>query len=320
MFFHRKQKPYRQTAIACLDQDGNEYDAEVCKQVDELYAKIEDDVEEKNRNGFDFTGLDYEQYVQQKFETFIESDPEAEKRVKRSMFKKSMIMQCIQNGCNRLSDCALGNTYIEFPGGMEEFPGGYTTLIEFLTANIPESTIKLNHAVERISKDGDNLAVKCQSGHVFHTKHVIVTCSLGVLKTAYKTLFEPGLLDDSKTEAINKLAIGLYLKVYLVYEDLSFFPPSIDAIHLISFGDDQPDSWLSRLPELDRVYENVLRIRLIGDCAPDVEKLSDEELGGQITEHIRRLLKTQDVPLPKRIIRLKAILLRRRKYWFLYSL
>jgi hypothetical protein len=316
VFFHVKEKLYSEKNIICLDQDGNQYDSKTCKEMDDLVFEIEADLEQKRKEKVDFCGLNYGKYFQDKLEEHIENDSDDMKQVRRVMFEKSVYLQCIQNGCNKLSDCAIDMPYEEFPGELEEFPAGYSKLIEFLIEQLPKSTIKLNHVVLHISRVGDNLKVDCKNGQVFYTKHVIFTCSLGVLKKHNKSMFDQFLLDHKKIEAINKLSIGLYFKAYLVFDDMTFFPSSTDAIHLISFDGqsdtDEPHNWLAKIPKLEKIYENVLRIRIIGNCAPYVENLSDEELCSKITEHMKRLLKNNNIPLPKRLIRFKVFFFEKR--------
>jgi hypothetical protein len=101
----------------CLDKDGNLYDSAICKELDNFLIEQEDRLTQDYANQVDFSGVDYEEYLLQKLETHIEQDSDAVKQVKRRMVKKSIYLQCISNGCDRLSDCRVDKPYTELPGG-----------------------------------------------------------------------------------------------------------------------------------------------------------------------------------------------------------
>jgi monoamine oxidase len=102
------------------------------------------------------------------------------------------------------------------------------------------------------------VTVVCSDGSIYEADHVIVTVSLGVLKSSPK-LFSPPL-PQPKREAINNLGIGVVIKV-----SLEFSSPLVDddyyKIGLIwSNGYDhilQVYPWLSKLYTFSRIgYSN----------------------------------------------------------------
>jgi hypothetical protein len=90
----KEYKQYIERTLVCLDQDGNEYDSNVCRAVDLIMLKIEEDLEQKNKSNYNFEGLDYQEYVEDKFESYIQNDPDDLKRIKRVMFKKTIYDKC----------------------------------------------------------------------------------------------------------------------------------------------------------------------------------------------------------------------------------
>lgn len=65
------------------------------------------------------------------------------------------------------------------------------------------------------------MLVHCDNGHVFTADHVIVTASLGYLKSEYSVLFEPSL-PYQKIEAIEHLGYGCVDKFVIQFEEELF--------------------------------------------------------------------------------------------------
>lgn len=66
------------------------------------------------------------------------------------------------------------------------------------------------------------MSIQCSDGSSYDCEHVIVTCSLGVLKENYTTMFSPQL-PKLKVNAIEGLAIGTVDKIFLEF-DKPFWP------------------------------------------------------------------------------------------------
>lgn len=100
--------------------------------------------------------------------------------------------------------------------------GGYGQLANGLALSPNALDIRYNHAVKQIRYaegsdqrmvDGESatITVECNNGEMIRADTVVVTVSLGVLKSG-QVNFEPAL-PAQKTEAISRLGFGLLNKV-----------------------------------------------------------------------------------------------------------
>lgn len=121
----------------------------------------------------------------------------------------------ISNG----SDKADPTSYHEFsfPLGDRNIPicGGYRKIVESLEADIPQEMIHFNKEVCNIDWSNSEVSVYCTDDTVYIGDHVIITVSLGVLKSTQ--LFSPPL-PLRKQEAINKLGFGLVVKLGMKFD------------------------------------------------------------------------------------------------------
>jgi len=197
-----------------------------------------------------------------------------------------------------------------------EFPGGYSTFISYLTEELPRELIKTSHPVKSITlaptvdtdtpRDLVKLQVECYNDVRFECRHVIVTCSLNYLKKNHRTLFPSGLFPEKKINTINRMSMGLVDKIFMVFDDMSFWPEDTNSVHPLFFNDDEYDiktRWYYKVFTFDKFYDNVLLVWLSGDEADYVETLPDSEVSRELTGLLKRLLKKDDVPEPTELIR-----------------
>lgn len=213
------------------------------------------------------------------------------------------------------SSLQYAGAHEDIPGGNVKLPLGFTGVVRSLTANLESDTIKLGTAVTQIQWDGVDcpVNVSCITNHGQEAKytcdHIVVTCSLGVLKKAVenKALFRPQLPAD-KREAVNKIGFGTVNKIFLHY-DQPFWSPGSASVKLAWSGDytdvDEEKEWYRRIYSFDEVMDNpsVLVAWISGRAAVHVETLSDEEVGQTCTTILRQFLNNSDVPEPSRILR-----------------
>jgi len=197
------------------------------------------------------------------------------------------------------------------------FQKGFSKLINFIAEKIPKSSILLNHPVKNIrlanyileqeSSQDTEMLVECYNGTMFKAKHVVVTCSVNFLQKNHSTLFGPSILSEKKISAINAVKMGTVNKIFLFYDDLSFFPKQANAIHPLYFDEKQFDDvnkyWLHKTYTFDKFYDNLILVWITGVEADYVETLADEEIATVLTSLLRKLLPNNNVPKPSKIFK-----------------
>lgn len=103
--------------------------------------------------------------------------------------------------------------YVELAGGDQVIDGGYATIVELLAEGLD---VRTSTPVTAIDTTGD-VAVVRADGEDLEARRVIVTVPLGVLK-AGTISFEPPL-PERTTSAIERLGMGSFEKVVLVFEE-----------------------------------------------------------------------------------------------------
>jgi monoamine oxidase len=109
-------------------------------------------------------------------------------------------------------------------------PGGYQDVIRTIyEASNPN--IRFNQKVVAIDYSGDLVSLITQDGSIYHSKAVISSLPLGVLKKNLVT-FSPQL-PASYFRAINSITCGIANKIYLKFEE-DFWTKKGDWIFLYS--------------------------------------------------------------------------------------
>ncbi|DAZ99632.1 TPA: hypothetical protein N0F65_001869 [Lagenidium giganteum] len=163
------------------------------------------------------------------------------------------------------------------PAGMERF-------IDALSKPVQES-IRTNTRVDRIDRasgsDGRTL-VQCSNGVTYDAEHVLVTTSLGYLKTS-ELRFEPAL-PEAKQAAIDRSQMGHYMKVLLRFPHV-FWPETA-----VFIGQTQRADVSLNFPVFFNYHfaksVPVLETVLIGEAAAEASKLSDEEIVAAAFAHV----------------------------------
>ncbi len=176
--------------------------------------------------------------------------------------------------------------------------------------NHPVKNIRLsNYDLEQqeSSTNDTEMLVECNNGTIFKTKHVVLTCSVNFLQKNYATLFGPSILSEKKINAINAVKMGTVDKIFLFYDDLTFFPKQANAIHPLFFDEKQFDDvnkyWLHKVYTFDKFYDNLIVVWITGVEADYVEKLPDQEIATVLTNLLRKLLSNNNVPKPSKIFK-----------------
>ncbi|MCO5580038.1 hypothetical protein L7F22_033904 [Adiantum nelumboides] len=126
-------------------------------------------------------------------------------------------------------DMDSNDEYWEYPGEHKTIGHGYSSIIQYLAASLPEKIIQFNKQVSKIawfnSLSAGPVHINCEDGTSYEAEHVIVTVSLGILKAEVPSalvsksvqpnrLFHPPL-PAWKLSAISKLGFGVVDKCFL---------------------------------------------------------------------------------------------------------
>eukprot|EP00250_Pteridium_aquilinum_P011509 c20115_g1_i1 orf=137-1909(+) len=123
-------------------------------------------------------------------------------------------------------DMQSNDEYWEYPGEHKTIGNGYSSIIQFLAASLPEKTIHLNKQASRIAwlNPSAPAHIHCEDGTSYEADHVIITVSLGVLKAEGSSglakslqlnrIFHPPL-PPWKLQAISKLGFGVVDKCFV---------------------------------------------------------------------------------------------------------
>ncbi|KAK9149039.1 hypothetical protein Scep_007796 [Stephania cephalantha] len=206
--------------------------------------------------------------------------------------------------------------YQEFPGEEITIAKGYSSIIEYLASAIPlgmihlsKKVVKVEWCVEEISVnyDGFSTPVKLhfEDGSVMEADHVIVTVSLGVLKSGIKDQHGNGMfsppLPSFKTQAISRLGFGVVNKLFLQLNQNQnqnqVFPSLQMAFHQDnSCRDESIPWWIRRTASLLPIYNNsnVVLAWFAGKEAVELEALQDEEIIDGVSMTISKFLPNSD--------------------------
>ncbi|XP_028856582.1 polyamine oxidase (exo-N4-amino) 1 [Denticeps clupeoides] len=190
-----------------------------------------------------------------------------------------------------------------------------------LLEDLPKDRLLLNRPVSKVYWEGSfrneeghqfPVCLLCENGEQILADHVVVTVSVGYLKTAASTFFDPPLPQE-KLEAVEKLGFGCLNKIFLEYEE-AFWESDISSISLVWEGETPADlsssttRWIKSLQHFTvmrpkETFGNVLIGWCSGNVAEHVETLTEQELACVITENFRKFTGNPSIPVPKRVLR-----------------
>lgn len=200
----------------------------------------------------------------------------------------------------------------EYPIGDElmHVRGGYENLVEELTKELMDKQcVLLNKEVTMIQLDAHEspVVLTCTDGTCYHADHVVVTVSLGVLKTVCfdknaESLFFSPPLPTPKLDVIRKIGFGIVHKVALEFShDLT--TENCKAINLLWLDSDRKSMDGKGLFTLDRVgTTNIWVTWYVGQDAVAIQDIADDVLAENICCVLEKFL-GHSVALPKNIWR-----------------
>jgi spermine oxidase len=213
--------------------------------------------------------------------------------------------------------------YANFEG--EEFTNlknGYIQLINHLKSKLPNTVIKLGEPVSNVNYTEDIVQVSTPKS-IYQAKYVVMTVSLGILKSKYNTLFTPAL-PDAKISAINRLGFGVVNKLFYVFEKPVFDDPDVSGVQFL-WANDTDFKLRSNLrcnlsAKFSQFYKsfNVLTVPpkrrniffsfFTGENSIYSESLSDECLIDVMNDLLTKFFPQFNIPRPKALVRLEFLL------------
>ena len=190
----------------------------------------------------------------------------------------------------------------------------YHKIIPSLVSKIPNEVIKLNKEVCSIDQtdqekevQGAKIIVRCVDGSTYEAKHIIYTCSLGVLKhhAMPSGVFVPAL-PSPKLSAIRDVGMSLVNKVFLHFESPLLSGNQYDQFRLYWTEKDQTDPVIASNPwilgfQFIRIFPNELNYFiyhtfLIGEDAVAIGKIDEQEVAQVILYALEMFLAK---PIPR---------------------
>lgn len=159
--------------------------------------------------------------VNNEFNKIITKDSTLNTPLVKSIFNAMQYEERYDNGCLDLNELNVDgyNEYVNFKGDVNtNLKYGYKKLIDYFVSRLPNKSLKSNEVVLNINwpKTSSLVTITTSKG-IYQAKQVLVTASLGYLKSNYNTLFNPAL-PANKINSINKIGFGIVDKIFLIYD------------------------------------------------------------------------------------------------------
>ncbi|CAF1201369.1 unnamed protein product [Adineta ricciae] len=297
----------------CVDENGTQISSELHHEVDQFFESLLQDTRDlfefQQQNNTQISSISIQKVFLEKFENFLnQNGADQETRcLKLKLLQRRFDQETGECGCQSMEQVSYAEfgSYQRPKGPDMEFPCGYSTLIRYLRAQIPQDWIVFEQFVENIEWDTNNqVRITCANGNIYECDHVICTIPLAVMKWSYKSLFTPAL-PVWKTEAIQKMDMGTVDKIYLFYDQLDFFDG--DSLAIVYDREhetlDIKKEWYKKIFLFQKVYDNVLLCWITGDEAIFCEQLDETYIGDVLTNLFRKSLKNNDIPTPNKVVR-----------------
>ncbi|XP_042203782.1 spermine oxidase-like isoform X3 [Homarus americanus] len=325
-------------------ENGRQIKENIIQEVLEIMEEADDDCKEYNHSkklkGVDqiSVGDVYRNF----FFTYLKAcdkDSLIVRRIKLALYYWTLRWQRIDNACDslhQLSASCWGN-YV-FCSGKENMnpKAGFLSILEAILADT-RTNLKLRSEVDSIDYASEVMAesggyfrpdgttypviIKCKDGSEFEAQHVIVTPSIGYLKS-HSSLFSPAL-PTKLQKAITSMGYGTIDKIYLEYENC-WWPSHWEGVQLVwtkdipDFECEAPNTlridgsseqmnqyWVRAISGFDPVFNQTSMLCgwIGGPEAEYMEGLSADEVGQACTKLLKLFLGWKHIPYPKKIYR-----------------
>ncbi|HET9300112.1 MAG TPA: protoporphyrinogen oxidase [Candidatus Polarisedimenticolaceae bacterium] len=180
-------------------------------------------------------------------------------------------------------------------GGFASLRGGLGTLPQRLAAALPRGTVRLNAAVERVSRQGDGFAVMLGSGERVLTDAIVLACPAHRAAAMVSDLDAPLAADLSALEASSCATVHLVFRGQDVeghVQGHGFFVPRGAGLPLLAC------SYVSeKYPERARPGDLIVRAFVGGARDPQALEGSDKELVARTQQALAPVLHARAMPV-----------------------
>ena len=195
------------------------------------------------------------------------------------------------------------------------FKSGYSSLTNLIVDNLDKRKIRLSTPVEIIhwrnfidSPNDSPVIVKTFDGTEILADAVIVTCSLGYLKSNHQNMFQP-LLPNRLSIAIEDLGFGTINKIFLDFGE-PWWQRGVNGFQLLWRRDTDHSSlpeWTKYVTGFDvlPIHAATLIVWVGGRGACIIEELSEETIAEDCMSLLTRYVRYRDIPPIRRCVRTK---------------
>eukprot|EP00898_Chlorokybus_atmophyticus_P004167 jgi/Chlat1/4751/Chrsp308S04723 len=211
--------------------------------------------------------------------------------LEKAVFDWRVNLECNITGADSLSELSLKwyGTYEELDDYNLTIPAGFSAITEALKTCVPAESIRFNAQVASIDwlSDENYVNVQLTSGETLRADFVIMTVSLGVLKSGAIEFKPP--LSKAKQCAIQRLGFGVVDKVFVLYERpvlsedeaeghfVTVLWPRAGGDDVHNDGVDVPE-WVKRMPGFEAKSDRLLGGWISGNAARELEEMSDAQV------------------------------------------
>lgn len=241
---------------AFLYENGVEIDPFLVKKIDFVVGEIlgecelfaQDTATWTESNDHPSYPKSVEHFMRERFQRYLKNvECPTERRIASDLFDWHIRFQIIDNSCMSLRDVSAKHWgKYSFNGescqAHYNFRNGFGHIVNKLIEDLDENCVLFKKEIVRITVNGDvensdrpKISVKCGDHSVYTANHVIVTFSLGVLKTNHMEMFEPQLPMFMR-HAIDSIGFETINKLFLQFETAWW--GDINGIQLIFKNDD----------------------------------------------------------------------------------
>lgn len=295
-----------------LREDGYKFDEYLVEKVGFAIGQILEDCEKFIHGNSIPESVG--KYLEEQFGEYLKRNSISNEdiRLYLELYDWNVRFQVIDNCCDNLYNVSAkfwGRYFCPTSDGQAHinYSNGHSSVVDVLLKQLPENCLLTNHPVSNIdwstNNEHESVIINCCNSSVVETDAVIVTCSLGVLKKHSPTLFTP-LLPNEMTEIISGMGFAGICKIFLLFQEKWW--NSEEGFQLVfNYNSAYGDDWTRYLSGFDPVLDqpNMLLGWVGGRGAALVENISEDQIGKQCAELLKKFTGNKNVTNPVKVIR-----------------